>query len=439
MPPRRADVEPAGGDPFAGLPHALALAVFGLLTVEQRLRCIEVCRGWRATLADHAAWLCLDLTPADGGECSEALLLAATARACGRLRTLRITCWPRFMQRSLRAVAAGNAATLQELRILVQAGRFYLGHWRVQELEALARAAPQLRTLEADVFCDGFAEAHRVLCNEPPFAPLRVRRFCCVVANGAAGDVLAMAAEMAEHAALASFLVHRAALDAPAALDAVVDAALARRVHSVDLGQCSLSPASAPALARLLGGNALTELCISDNSRQLLDGPATALVTNALRANATLTNLKLSGIELWRDAASAAAIMGVVTAHPRLQLLDLSFNRLALGGDGLEAAAVGVALGALLLANAPALQTLSIGYCHLGDVGLHPVVEALRHNTHLTNLTCRGNRMSEAFARNTLLPAVRANTSLRVLAASSGDDDLVAAREAEALVAARVV
>jgi hypothetical protein len=73
----------AGGDPFAALPHALALAIFSRLTVEQRLRCIEVCRGWRATLAEHAAWLQLDLPRTDG---SEALLRAATTRAGGQLR-----------------------------------------------------------------------------------------------------------------------------------------------------------------------------------------------------------------------------------------------------------------------------------------------------------------------------------------------------------------
>jgi hypothetical protein len=79
---------PACGDPFAALPYALALAVFSRLTVEQRLRCIEVCRGWRATLADRATWLQLDLRRADGKACSKALLRAATSRAGGKLRSL---------------------------------------------------------------------------------------------------------------------------------------------------------------------------------------------------------------------------------------------------------------------------------------------------------------------------------------------------------------
>jgi hypothetical protein len=47
----------AGGDPFAALPHALALHVFGGVPAEQRLRCAEVCRGWRVPLADATLWI----------------------------------------------------------------------------------------------------------------------------------------------------------------------------------------------------------------------------------------------------------------------------------------------------------------------------------------------------------------------------------------------
>jgi hypothetical protein len=102
----------------------------------------------------------------------------------------------------------------------------------------------------------------------------------------------------------------------------------------------------------------------------------------------------------------------------------------------LQAAAVGAMLAALLLANAPALETLYIFHNLLGDDGMGPVVEALRHNTHLTKLNCSVNATSEAFARDKLLPAVRANAGLRKLVAAVAENE-VAAREAEALVAAR--
>jgi hypothetical protein len=440
MAARGAAAAPAGGDPFAALPHALTLAIFSRLTVEQRLRCIEVCRGWRATLSDHAAWLQLDLTRADGSDCSEALLRAATSRAGGQLRSLRLACGD-ALHDSLCAVAAANATTLQELRIISPVHE----QRSAEHLEDLLRAAPQLRTLEADVFCKNVAEAQRLLRTEPPFGPLCVRH-CSVYARAdcTADAVLALAADLATHASLAGVSLHGVSLDAPAALDAVVDAALARSLSSVRLVRCRFPPAFAPALVRLLGGNTLTELCMSGVTMQLLDAPldapAAALLANALRENTSLTALALSGIELWRDAAAAAEFMGVLTAHPRLRLLNLSWNRPDF--DGLQAAEAGAAVAALLLANVPALQTLDICYCGFDDEAMGPVVEALRHNTHLTKLDCSDNDMSEAFARERLLPAVRANTSLRELRAVNAyahedEEEQIALRDAEVLVAAR--
>jgi hypothetical protein len=440
MPPRRTAADaPACGDPFAALPHALALAIFSRLTVEQRLRCIEVCRGWRATLADHAAWMQLDLTRADGSACSEALLRAATSRAGGQLRSLRLT-YRRAMQAGVCAVAAANAATLQELRLTAPADAFAEERCGIRDSEELLRAAPQLRVLEADAFCVA-AHAHQVLRNEPPFGPLRVQHLEAYHGENA-DAIIALAADMAAHEWLAGVSLHDVPLGAPDALDAVVDAALERRLSAVTFRFCEISPASAPALSRLLAGNALAELCIMTDFRYLLlDAPAAVLLANALRANTTLTSLSLVG-GLWNDDAAAAELLRALTAHPRLRLLDVSGHRPPYAGfDGSQEADLpeaGAALSALL-ANAPALQTLDIGWCGLGDAQMGPVVEALRHNTHLTKLDCRANAMSEAFARNELLPAVRANTSLRELAAAAiiGADEGAAAREAEALVAAR--
>jgi Ran GTPase-activating protein (RanGAP) involved in mRNA processing and transport len=105
--------------------------------------------------------------------------------------------------------------------------------------------------------------------------------------------------------------------------------------------------------------------------------------------------------------------------------------------------AVGAALGELIAANAPALRDLRVSSCLLGDAGLAPLVAALPHNTHLVKLRCEDNDMSDAFARDHFLPAIRANTSLRVLQASDwwgGEEDGIAPDEvlqAEALVKAR--
>ena len=67
--------------------------------------------------------------------------------------------------------------------------------------------------------------------------------------------------------------------------------------------------------------------------------------------------------------------------------------------------------------------------------------DALAHNTHLRELKCYAH-MSHAFSRQSFLPAIRANASLRRLAASLAHTEIFgnpppALLEAEALVAAR--
>ncbi len=74
--------------------------------------------------------------------------------------------------------------------------------------------------------------------------------------------------------------------------------------------------------------------------------------------------------------------------------------------------------------------------CNLDDAGLGPLFDALPTNTHLRKLDCSENAMSDAFVRERLLPAVRANSSLRELNTRTwAHSD--AAREAEALVQRR--
>jgi hypothetical protein len=376
------------------------------------------------------------LTRADGAACSLALLRAATARAAGQLQALRLTCGAvdDDMHAALCAVAAANSATLQELRVRTDEKRFPYG-LGVANLEALLRAAPQLQVLDADAFCFDVDEAHRLLRSEPPFEPLRVSRLG-VDGLQTADAVVALAADVAAHIWLTSLHLYGANLNGPAALYAVVDAVLARRLSAVELRWCLLSPASVPALVRLLGGNALAELKIDNGLQQLLDEPAAALLSEALVANTSLTALHLRLVGLWRRPGAAVSLLTALTGHPRLHTINLSCN--FVHGD---ASAAYAALGALAAANAPALQQLDISWNRLGDAGLGPLVDALRQNTHLRVLNCAVNEMSEAFARDRLLPAVRANTGLRTLTVElePGYRERTpdSARGAAALVAAR--
>ncbi len=134
------------------------------------------------------------------------------------------------------------------------------------------------------------------------------------------------------------------------------------------------------------------------------------MLGNALRANSTLTAATFDSFDLFRNVAAAAAVLGALTAHPSLRKLDVSWNNAAANA----VAAAGAALAALVAANAPTLHELSLRGCYLGDAGLGPLVDALSHNnTHLRRLDCRTNDLSDAFKRNRLLPAVRANTWLQ--------------------------
>jgi hypothetical protein len=225
--------------------------------------------------------------------------------------------------------------------------------------------------------------------------------------------VAALAADVGAHAWLRELV-----LVGPVAhvLDPIVTAALARRLTALHFMRGRLTSAAAPELARLLGGDACAALSVlgpGNRFEPLLDAPAAALLGEALRANTTLTSLHLHHVTVWDSAATAAELLGALTAHPSLRTLRLCHD--VLQEHGAERVAIGAALRALLAANAPALTELSVKCTYLGDAGMAPLFGALATNTHLRSLACSHNNISDACARDVLLPAVRANTGLRVL------------------------
>jgi hypothetical protein len=427
---------------LAALPHALLLEVLSRLPVDCRLRCAAVCRAWRTARNERSLWRRLDLSPATGGlarTASDGLLRAAAARAAGHLETLDVSGCHDISYAALLAVVTASSASLRELHVHGGGLRFT---WRPPaQLEALLRAAPGVRACAASVFTCEVAVARVMLRAEPPFAALRLESLNIgnVKRVYEADAVLELTADLAACTFLRELRLCCAALDAPAALDALVDAAFACRLRALRLVECRLSAASAPALARLLGGGALVDLELrGKGGNPLLDAPAAALLAHALRASSTLTALKLWNVQLWHDPDVATALLGALTGHASLRTLDLF-------GDGADSAAagaaVGAALGALVAANAPALTKLDVTWCRLGDAGLHQLFDALPANTHLRTLNCGGNT-TDAFACDVLLPAVRANGSLRQLSCTQeifvpSPAAAGALADAEALVAQR--
>jgi hypothetical protein len=156
-------------------------------------------------------------------------------------------------------VAAEHAGALAELRVGHSAAIFHYGALRPAGLEQLLRAAPQLRVFEADASCEGVEEARRLLRNEAPFGLLRLRNLSVAGLNDT-DAVRSFIEHAAAHESLTGIKPVGAPLNLPAALDAVVDAALQLRLTHLHLFECHLSPASVPALVRLLDGSVLRSL-----------------------------------------------------------------------------------------------------------------------------------------------------------------------------------
>jgi hypothetical protein len=433
----------SANNPLAKLPPALVAAIFALLPVDARARCAAVCRGWRCALDDGAAWASLDLSPlgvdapAPRARITDALLTAACARARGALRSLDVRGCVDVSYETLLAAVAANGASLR--RLVAGDGCFDDQILEFADVTALCAAAPRLETLAAPVICDTLAEACSLASAAPPLAPVRLHELLIELATlheldddgGGGGDgsgaahvagVLALCAALRTHPSpLTRLKIFRGSLADAVALDAVLDAALAIDVPCVSLYDCGLSPASAPALARLLcSARALSTLDLEgeDGGARLLDAPSAALLGAALRSCASLTALSLNGVGLWDDSGAAAAsatLLGALTGHPRLRTLSMLANEV--GTPAALAAAAG-ALGDLVAADAPALTALDVSFCELGGDGLGPLVVALRVNTHLRRLDVSHNEASAAFGAGVLLDAVRANGSLRELDAT---------------------
>ena len=434
----------AGVASFASLPHAVALAIFVEVPADQRARLALVCRAWRDTMADPAAWERLDLsvfTSDFAVDITDATLRAAAARANGRLSELYLDDCVELTPAVRLEVVAANAGSLRKLRLLCTDEDDYdFDPLPFREQEALARAAPHLTELRADAKAT-VEQATVMLRNDAPFEALKLLRLEVVLAaeedRADAAAVYTLAAALPCHQSLKMLRLEGLDLHTPAVLDAVCAAVADLEVSHVLLRECGLGPDSVPTLVRLLGGK--LQRMIVNNYVQLFDEAAGVLFAGAF-ATSRLTQLSLIVVDFWNDAAAARAVLHAVTGHPTLQSFDVSFNEPA------DAAAAGLALGVLVAANAPSLTCLNVWHSFFGDVGLGPLMEALPHNTHLRALDCYNTGMSDDFARIRFLPAVRANTSLRdlsVTTVSIGWDENANNRqsaevlEAQALVSAR--
>jgi hypothetical protein len=454
MPPRRSAVDARNAEQataLSSLPLPLQHRIFLTLAVDMRARCCCVCRGWRDALACASLWTRLDLSRYSGitVALTEAVVEGAVRRARGQLYRLDFR-YRHDSERNpqLMRLAPTFADSLRELRLGSVPTRSVTHQHDEQRPdlsgEALLTALPRLELLELDSVDASYEEAQAVLRAEAPWTALRFRSLALVTAGpwtpvgplAGADRVLPFAAALADTSlqpTLSSLTLYSSDLHPLAVMNAVVDGVLARRLPELELLGCS-PPAAAP-LARLLGANVLTSLSFLSSSFHMpqappFDAAGALLLAEALRSSTALTNLSLIRLGMCRDMDAALTVLRAVVGHPSLR----SFK---LWGEGeADRSVLGTALSALIAANAPALEELNFASSELGVLGLTPIVEALPLNHHLLKLHIPYHNMDEAFAAEVLLPAVRANTSLRVLYCT-GMNAPGPAKEAEELVERR--
>lgn len=178
-----------------------------------------------------------------------------------------------------------------------------------------------------------------------------------------------------------------------------------------------------PGLIRILRLGAVRRLEVVGTPDDVLldpDDPCSAEFVLALK-DCRLTALSLAFVGLW--VAGGAGVLSAVTRHPTLRSMELTHENFEDDDDNL--AAIGAAMRELIAADSPALSGLSLDCGSLGDDDLQGVVDALRLNTRLEDLTLYYSvaTVCDSFSRRVLLPAVRANTGLRRLSCVSIEGD----------------
>ena len=415
---------------FGELPLDFVALVLMRLPLDARLRAREVSRGWRALLNELRFWLVLDFSPGSGvvARLTRALLFAAGERARGHLHTLDLTGANHSLdpEHLVQFVAAHG----QSLRTVTTPVQRPLNADQVTRLCCSA----SLCTLRCFVSCD-VAEALPLLRCEVPFALLHFVHLLVHNFHHNQQTVLELVAALPSHSGkIKGLTVHEAPLRNIATADALMRRIAEVRVSNVAFMDCNFVPASLPGLTRLIQAGCLETVSIENSRTALFEaGPEFTTFCHALR-NSTLQALELRSCGLWRDFAIAGELLVSLLGHPTLRELDLNYDRVG-DTDDAKLAAAGEQLASLITHNT-ALEKLECYGNYLGQAGLAPIFEALPRSSTLKELTFWHETISREFARDVILPAVRANSSLQKL--SFGHDmPLLELTEAHAIVAAR--
>ena len=406
------------------------------LPLDARLRAREVSRGWRALLNEPRFWTVLDFSLGSGvvARMSRALLFAAGERGRGHLHKLELSGDEYFWAEDLVQFAAVHG---QNWRSVTAPESLWL---HADQVTRLCRSAP-FCTLRCYVKCSA-AEALPLLRCEAPCALLHIFKLKVGEFNNNQ-RVLDFAAALLSHSGKIKELIVRCGfrVGAHAVADALMRGIAEARVSDVSFDSSFLTPASLPGLTRLLQAGCLEKLEILNFVALFVEGPDLTAFCHALRS-CRLHVLKLNFCEVWLRPAVAVELMVALVGHQTLRELSLSGNTMRDNRDDTRRAA-GEQLAFLINHNS-ALQQLDLSLNRLGEAGLAPILEALPRSSTLKELVYSVGRyetISREFARDVILPAVRANTSLRALRfghdEDHDDETLPEFVEAQAIVDAR--
>ena len=113
---------------------------------------------------------------------------------------------------------------------------------------------------------------------------------------------------------------------------------------------------------------------------------------------------------MWDHEGVGIVLVDALVGHPTLQEISLESNWIHFDDPQNT---VGACWARLVAANSSSLHTLSFAICLAGDEVLRPVFTALGRNTFLRTLLLHENTLTDPFARDVVLPSLRANSGLR--------------------------
>jgi hypothetical protein len=223
-----------------------------------------------------------------------------------------------------------------------------------------------------------------------------------------------------------------------AELEDLSRATIAAGVERVFFLICRLTPMALPALTLLLRPSVLRYFAIYNRGLPLFTGPDLPAFCNALRSSSIPDEIFLHNCDLWANPADAGMVLAALAARIELEPhIELNLPDNNVGETQEEQFAAGTQLAQII--TAAGLVALNISGCNLGEAGLGPIFQALPRASRLWGLQFDSDTLSSEFARDVVLPAVRANNSLRSLTFCNEDEDdlLPELIEAQNIVKAR--